>query len=327
MSYIGSKNEFVTMDLSEMRPEGFLQTILDRQKNNIDTVNSSNGWKVRVNCPICQSSKSTYQFEKHDFHLVQCDVCSTAYFDQVPINTNDIYSAPHAIGDAQEAYLVNKDYRKIRFATERVQLIEQHLVSQIKDVDILDVGCGTGWFLETAKDKGANCFGVELGKDLAKFTAERLEITVWNCDLTELDTIKKFDVVTMFDLIEHVENPLLLINSAKELLKDNGIIVIFTPQFDSVAIKTMKDKSNLIMPAEHLSYFTEKTVEKVAELSDMEVVYYATKGIDMGDLKSFYEYNNQPQLAESCASLYDTLQPTIDSSKSGNHLRAILKKV
>lgn len=326
MGYLNSKESYITMNLSEMRAEGFLKTILERQKNNINSVNENNGWKERKNCPVCNSIKNTYQFEKYGFSLVQCDKCSTAFFDQIPVNTNDIYSAPHAIGDAQQAYLTNKDYRKIRFAAERIQLIEQHLSKQLKETSILDVGCGTGWFLETAKEHGATCFGLELGKDLAEFTSKRLDIKVWNCDLQEIHTDIRFDVITMFDLIEHVESPLLLINSAKKLLKENGIIVIFTPQFDSVAIQTMKDKSNLIMPAEHLSYFTEKTVEKLAELSEMQIVYYTTKGIDLGDLKSFYEYNNQVQLAESCANLYDIIQPVIDSSKSGNHLRAILKK-
>lgn len=327
MSYTGSMEQFITMDLNEMRPEGFLQNILQRQKNNINTVNINNGWKKRECCPVCKSSEKQFKFTKFGFDLYQCIECSTGFFSQVPVNTNDIYSASYTLGDAKQAYLNNKDYRKIRFALERVQLIENHLSGTIQGRNILDVGCGTGWFLEVAKENGANCYGVELGKDLANYTSENLGIKVWNCDLGQVKTNTGFDVITMFDLIEHVENPYLLIEGAKRLLNEDGFIVIFTPQFDSLGIQMMKENSNLIMPAEHLSYFTEKSVEKLAELSEMKVIYYATKGIDLGDLKSFYEFKKDSKMADSCASLYNIVQPFIDSSKSGNHLRAILKKL
>lgn len=326
MAFSDSKEGFISMDLSSMRPQSFLQTILNRQKNNVETVNKNNGWKLREECPVCQSTQKTFQFEKLGFELYQCNNCNTAFFNQIPVNTNDIYSAAHTIDDAQKAYLSNKDYRKVRFANERVELIEGYLKNGIKGTNVLDVGCGTGWFLEVAKANGANCFGVELGKDLADYTSEQLDIKVWNCDLSEVETDIRFDVITMFDLIEHVVSPVQLIIEAKELLREDGIIVIFTPQFDSLAIQTMKHKSNLIMPAEHLSYFTEKTVKKLAELTNMNIEYYVTKGIDLGDLKSYYENDGQPQIAEACETLYDIIQPIVDNSNSGNHLRAILRK-
>lgn len=94
----------------------------------------------------------------------------------------------------------------------------------------------------------------------------------------------------MFDLIEHIEQPLKLIEKAKELLKEDGFILIFTPQLDSVAISEMKEYSNLIMPAKHLVYFTYETLKKITDLTDMEMIYYKTKGIDMGDLRGFADY-------------------------------------
>ncbi|MEC1305750.1 MULTISPECIES: class I SAM-dependent methyltransferase [Lysinibacillus] len=326
MGYKKATEDFITMDLSEMRPKGFLKVVLERQINNIKAVNEKSGWKERVNCPICGKDDSSFQFMKNDFSLLQCNNCKTAFFDKIPVNTDDLYSAEHALSDAQKAYLVNKDYRKVRFASERITLIESLLQKSVLNKNILDVGCGTGWFLEYAKEQGANCFGLELGKELSKFTEERLNIPIWNCELPDLETDVRFDVITMFDLIEHVVEPLKLIESAKKLLNDSGIILIFTPHFDSVAIQTMKDKSNLIMPAEHLSYFTKNTLNFIAEKTNMKVEYFATKGIDIGDLKSFYEYEGQHQIAETMEKMYDVLQPTIDHAENGNHLRAVLSK-
>lgn len=327
MSYEQSKKEFLSIDLSEMRPSGFLQTILNRQENNSKTVTSKHGWEIRGNCPLCKSLNREYQFEKFDIDLFQCIDCGTAYFDKIPQNPDDIYSAPHALGDAKKGYLENKDYRKIRFAEERIDLIKSNLTEgDTKGLNILDVGCGTGWFLEVAKEKGFNSFGLELGRELAKFTSERLDIPVWNCELKDLKTETKFDVITMFDLIEHVKDPAELILAAKQHLSNNGIIVIFTPHFDSLAIKVMKAESNLIMPAEHLSYFTEGSIKSLSALSGMELIYFKTKGIDVGDLKSYYEFKGELELKKACENLYDIIQPVIDASESGNHLRAILRK-
>lgn len=327
MSYRQALQQFETMDLEEMRPSDFLQTILERQKRNSEAVTSKHGWKKRSHCPICNSQSSRFQFKKFDISLVQCTECQTAYFNQIPNEPDDVYSSASATQDAKHAYLTNKDYRKVRFATERVTLLEQYTGKSIEQLQVLDVGCGTGWFLEYAQEAGATCYGVELGSGLAKLTAEHLGIQVWNCDLLDVQTEQRFDVITMFDLIEHVVDPVALIKKAKELLTEDGVILLFTPQYDSVAIQQMKEYSNLIMPAEHLSYFTKDTVYKLAQLTNMDVAYYVTKGIDIGDLKGWADYQGNLTRATELVQLYDVLQPTIDQAEAGNHMRFVLKNV
>jgi 2-polyprenyl-3-methyl-5-hydroxy-6-metoxy-1,4-benzoquinol methylase len=129
----------------------------------------------------------------------------------------------------------------------------------------------------------------------------------------------------MFDLIEHVENPIHLINECKRLLQSDGILVIFTPNFDSLAISIMREDSNLISPAEHLTYFNEKAVLTLAQKVQLELAYYSTNGIDLGDLKSFYESLDKKDLALACNTLFNYLQPLVDAAGAGNHLRFILK--
>lgn len=326
MSYLKAKEDFYSINLAKMRQKGFLKTILDRQKNNKEAVDKNHGWKERNCCPLCGSSNRSFQFEKFGMSLYQCLDCEIGYFDSVPINTNDVYSADHALNDAQTAYLNNKNYRMERFAKERLDLIKNNIGMETNNVNILDVGCGTGWFLEAAKERGYSVFGLELGEELSRFTAERLDIIVYNLELEQLEVDTGFDVITMFDLIEHVKNPLQQIQAAKNLLNEGGIILIFTPNFDSVAIQTMKEKSNLIMPAEHLTYFTKKSIDKLAELADMNLTYFVTKGIDIGDLKGYFDYTGNLNLEEACMELYDVIQPVIDHSNSGNHLRCILKR-
>lgn len=327
MGYKRAVLDFITMDLNEMRAKDFLSNELEWQKTGVNSVNNKNGWVSREECPLCKSQKKTYQFSKLGFNLFECDDCKTAFFDRIPKVANDVYSSEAATQIAKTAYLSNKDYRRIRFAKERVAMLERYSGKPVSQTKILDVGCGTGWFLEYAQEQGATCYGVELGTDLASYTAEYLGITVWNCDLTELDTTERFDVITMFDLIEHVEDPIQLINSAQKLLTTEGVIIVFTPHYDSVAIQIAKEHSNLVAPAEHLSYFTKQSVLKLAEMCNMQIKFYTTKGIDVGDLKAFYDYLGQHDKADYLAEMYDILQPVIDKSESGNHMRFVLGNI
>ncbi len=147
-----------------------------------------------------------------------------------------------------------------------------------------------------------------------------------NLPIDKLSTSIKYDVITMFDLIEHVPDPLKLIMNCCSLLNDKGIIVIFTPNFDSLSVHITKEFSNIISPPAHLIYFNEKTVHLLSEESGLKLIYYRTCGIDLGDLKSYYEWNGEYNLASSCNELYNIIQPVIDESGAGNHMRFILGK-
>ncbi len=67
----------------------------------------------------------------------------------------------------------------------------------------------------------------------------------------------------MFDLIEHVGDPVQLVLDCKKLLAPSGIMLIFTPNFDSLAIHGRREKSNLVSPAEHLTFLRGNPVRKL----------------------------------------------------------------
>lgn len=240
----------------------------------------------------------------------------------IPQNPDAVYSDEFYVDEMTETSFKNHSYRKQRFGQERLQLIHRFLGKK-NTPTLLDVGCGTGWFLESAQESGFKVFGQEFGKSIAAWTSNRLNIPVWTCLLRDIPEKFKFDVITMFDVLEHVPDPKALIREAKRLLRTNGFIMVFTPNLDSVGIQLMKESSSLIVPSEHLLYFTKSAVERLAKETGLALRYFCTAGIDLGDLASYYTYKNDREMARACEKLYPALQPVIDAAEAANHMRFI----
>lgn len=102
----------------------------------------------------------------------------------------------------------------------------------IQDKDILDFGCGEGCFLELSREKSRSVSGIELDRAVRE-TLNEDGYTVWEsfdqCN-------KKFDLITMFHVIEHLEFPIKILDQCREHLNENGKIIIETPNADDALL-------------------------------------------------------------------------------------------
>ena len=105
-------------------------------------------------------------------------------------------------------------------------------------------------------------------------------------------------------------------------LKKNGIILIYTPNSDSLGFHFLRDRNNLIIPPYHLTYFNLKTFEYLPKIFD--TIYKKTFGMDYFDIFAFqrdrYKYK-----AENSKSI-NNYQKILDKLCRSNHVRAVLKK-
>jgi len=326
MGYSDCLKDFRSIDVGIMRPPGFLKNHLSDSESKFNCVGRSSGWKELTGCPLCGSENYTVEFTKFGIDIVACDTCTLRYSKQIPSDIKEVYSTDDYAKTLENNYMKNYEYRQKRFGTERMALIQQ-FVPDKKKFRLLDLGCGSGWFLDYVRQQGCDVAGQELGKKVAEWTHHRLGVPILNCPLSDIPDEENFDVITMFDLIEHVEDPIRFVLDAKKHLRHDGILVLFTPHFDSLAMRVMKERSSLVTPSEHLTFFTKRSVEKLSQITGMDLCYCRTFGIDLGDLKSFFEEQGMKDTAEACLKLYDLIQPIVDAAFCGNHMRFILRKI
>jgi 2-polyprenyl-3-methyl-5-hydroxy-6-metoxy-1,4-benzoquinol methylase len=319
---------FIPIDANKLRFPGFVKKNRQQIQTGVENVKKGKGWQdPNKECPVCNCKERSILFCRFDINYFQCGGCGCAYVEKFPVDTSDIYSDEGYEEIAKNAYLGNVDYRKQRFGLERLELIGRYLEKSPACSSMLDVGCGTGWFLETAIENGYNVTGMEYGKDLASFTANRLGIRVLVDSLQNIKEDLRFDIITMFDVIEHVVNPKELIKSMYHFLNPGGIGVIFTPNLDSFAIQHLKENSSAVIPVHHPFLFHEPSLRKIVEDEGFEVVYCSTKGTDILDVYVHYrDILDQQQVADFLRENCDALQAMVDTAGCGNHMRFVVRK-
>lgn len=132
-----------------------------------------------------------------------------------------------------------EDYSSIFFKEKteinRKGIFRHFLATSIKDKGegrLLDVGSGYGIFLSLAKDLGWEVNGIELSEDACQFARKNFSLNVFCGDLKEASFPKDhFDVVTLWNVLDHTTNPLKQLLEIKRILKDNGLLFIRLPNF------------------------------------------------------------------------------------------------
>lgn len=325
MSFEKLSKDFLSIDYNIMRPKGFINRINNRAEGRVISVKEKKGF-IDINfCPICSSKDNSFEFEKFGVKILKCNSCTVRYVEKMPIDILDVYSSEKFETEINSNILTDEqdNYKKERFGKERANLINSCLENK-NTPSILDVGCGSGWFLDLMKNNGMDVYGIEIVKPLNNLASKKLGVEIYN-KLLEDSPENKYDVITMFDLIEHVKDPAKLLEETKKRLKPGGIAVVFTPNFDSLAISTMREVSTLVTPVEHLYYFTKNSIEVLAKRVGLSVCFFETKGTDILDMKAFYEYHNRDKEANLLVEIGDNLQCIIDASNCANHMRIIFK--
>lgn len=139
---------------------------------------------------------------------------------------------------------------------------------------LLDVGVGGGELLATAKELLFNVEGLEIAKNQADHVAELLGIDVYSCDFLKYQSEKRYDVITLGDVIEHIENPIDVVQKAYDLLSDQGVFWISTPNFHSAFSQFSKFKDPMWVEAGHMQYFSYDSIKTLLENHNFQIVDY-----------------------------------------------------
>ncbi len=135
---------------------------------------------------------------------------------------------------------------------------------------VLDIGAGSGIMIETAIEKGYDCIGIEPSKWLQQRAVE-LNLPVLQGVFPHPGAKGPFDIITLVDVIEHVTEPARLLKDVNEVLTHDGIILLVTPDVNSLAAKFFGYKWWHYRFA-HIGYFNKKTIRLLLDRTGFTII-------------------------------------------------------
>ena len=214
---------------------------------------SSNLTRVRESTLPEVINGDTFRISNSDYGRAGAiDRCHSCGFHQCS-DTNDVVRFCEEMEDP--------DYertRSQRAMQERAVLDNVPVGRPASGLRLLDVGAGSGILVEQALAKGYDAVGIEPSQTLQK-SAAKLGLPVVRGVLPHPDIQGPFNVVTIIDVIEHVTNPIDLLNQALQLMVPDGILVVVTPDRTSLAARLMGQRWWHFRVA-HIGYFEPKTL-------------------------------------------------------------------
>jgi len=196
-----------------------------------------------THCPICQSDSlnsfiacKDYTVSKDTFNIVQCVFCGFRFTNPRPeeAEAGKYYQSEEYISHSDTRKgLINNLYHYARKFTLKKKLKLITSVSSKQQGNILDLGCGTGAFLNTCKESGWQVQGIEPSADAREFAQKNYGLTLNNVNTWENITGDSLDVVTAWHVLEHVYKLEDEIQKVKRALKSDGTFVVALPNCSS----------------------------------------------------------------------------------------------
>jgi 2-polyprenyl-3-methyl-5-hydroxy-6-metoxy-1,4-benzoquinol methylase len=226
---------------------------------------------------MCASEDYRVAFEEPPYSVRRCRVCGFGWTS--PRRTQEglvrMYSGEGYWRSEAPRELGYMDYRAdepLYLDTFRRRL-EFVLGARPRRGRSLDVGCAAGFCMQSCRELGFEAFGVEVSETIARSAAERFgfdTIHVGTLDSAPLQE-ESFQLITLWDVIEHVVDPQALLERARALLKPGGLLVIETQDIDSRFARALGPRWHHYKHAEHIYHFTPPTVTALLERSGFRV--------------------------------------------------------
>jgi len=284
--------------------------------------------KKKFNCPLCNSNKKKTIFLKvtKKYFLRKCNICEMVYPN---INVAKIKNYTDLIykGYSNNFHSKNKLKKKIyrhKFILDRFNYCIKKNFKNLKKIKILEIGCGSGEFLKYVKSKKIKHKGIELDPQQLEI-AKKNRLNVTN-DSLEIEANNEYNLILMFDVLEHLINPVKYIKLISKKLKKNGLLICYIPNINSIGFELMKEKQNLIYPFEHINFFNKKSLSFLSKKGNLKIKKIETYGLDLIDYFLFKEFNDKKKYIKDFPFLIDLLQSSIDKSGLSNHYRITFQK-
>ena len=233
----------------------------------------------KYKCPWCDSEKTQIHLwlkdeflSNEEFQIIECLHCGLLFTEPRP--------SKDKIGEyyKSEEYYSHQENKKgfIPKIYERVKAInlkhKYKLATEGKSLGtLLDIGCGVGDFIHTAEQHGWQCTGVEPSEDAKAIAKKRIKGEIHSSEDLEQIPNETFDIITMWHVLEHVDDIKWQVAQLQRLIKKDGRIVIAVPNYKSYDADYYKEKWAAYDVPRHLNHFNKDTLVKIFKTNGLNL--------------------------------------------------------
>jgi len=265
---------------------------------------------------LFRGSDRLYRTTAQEFAVIRCAQCGMTRLDPQPTPTelhryypDNYWFAP----DPSAASRLEETYRRL-VLRDHVQFVSRALAASRARGPLLDVGCGGGLFLGMMRERGASVVGLDFSREAAAvaWTRQQVPVVVADFDRAPLRS-RSFAAITMFHVVEHLYDPAAYFAAARELLAEDGRLIVQVPNAASAQARLLGHRWNGFDVPRHLNDFRDQDLETVLSRSGYEVVR-----------KKYFSLRDNPAgLASSLAPDLDPMARRVRRVKESNGTRLL----
>jgi len=228
-------------------------------------------------CPVCNSIDIRPYVKKNGYNVFFCQACKLLFIFPLA-NIADInqtvYNKQYFIKDKAEKNFGYSNYEEdkkpmIRTFNRYLDCLEKFLPDRGK---LIDIGAATGFFLGLAQARGWKTFGAEISEYAAEIGRRNGQNIIQGTIKNFLDRPESFEVVTYFDVFEHIFEPVAELKDVRAVLEPGGLLAINTPDAGSVVARLTGKNWYSLLPPEHVILYRPQNLKILLEANGFEVL-------------------------------------------------------
>lgn len=239
---------------------------------------TARGTETEPLCFLCGEAVGRIEYDYPDMKIIRCNRCglwrSCPRYSAAELDV--YYEKHHYSGDIRGT----GKYEEWRDKHTDVWLANAEMVGLEalkrgfgKAPKLLDVGSGHGFFLEQCRVLGIQGRGIEVSPHAVKYSREELKLDVRQIPLDELPADEKYDVITMWGVLEHVPNPLITMSQVCAHLNPNGMAWVMTPNTNALDRRINGANWFNFINKSHLTHFHRRTLKALMERAGLKNVH------------------------------------------------------
>ncbi len=221
-------------------------------------------------CIVCDKEESVPFYKG----IARCQACGYVFAD-LQLSQEELftlYRKNYFFGEEYSDYLADQDVLRKNFSL-RMRTLNRFLQS-LRHRHLFEIGSAYGMFLDLVRPQFASVSGIDITEDGVRYAREHLYLDVTEGNFLDYPCSGKiFDVVCLWDTIEHLQSPHLYLEKLNTHTTPGALLALTTGDIESLNARWKKEAWRLLHPPTHLHYFSKKTIAQLLEKYGFSVIY------------------------------------------------------